>query len=217
MIINKFLLLIIGWLVIIFLISFITKRQFPKQKELTRKIIHIGVGPLIPLAWWIGISKEVAIIISFIITIILLINKKLNIITAIEEVERKSYGTIAYAISITILISFFWNDQITAIFAGVLVMAFGDGFAGLIGKKLKSKNWRILEQKKSFAGTVTMAIVTLIVLTCITLVIGEQFQIIKILTISFLAVSLEQISIWGIDNITVPIGVALSWILLMQN
>ena len=41
--------------------------------------------------------------------------------------------------------------------------------------------------------------------------IGRPFSSIDILTITSLAVALEQIGPLGIDNITVPVGVAFSW------
>ena len=46
------------WIIIILLIAFLCKRYFPKQEELSRKIIHIGIGPVILLAWLYDIPKN---------------------------------------------------------------------------------------------------------------------------------------------------------------
>ncbi len=208
---------IVSWLAIIFTIALIVKSQFTEQKELTRKIIHIGTGPLIPLAWWLEISKSLAAIIASIITIALLVNHRIRFISAIEDVPRKSYGTIAYGLSITLLILWLWPEHADAVSAGVLVMAFGDGFAGLIGKEVKSKNWAILGQKKSLAGTLTMALMSGITLISISYIIGLPFYPIKLFTIMLIAVVLEQISCWGIDNLTVPLGVAMGWIWIINS
>tara|TARA_Y100001968_G_scaffold219364_1_gene202117 strand:- start:2583 stop:3212 length:630 start_codon:yes stop_codon:yes gene_type:complete len=205
------------WLIIIFSIALISKNQFPNQKELTRKIIHIGTGPIIAFAWWLGISQIIAILIASIITICLFINYKINLVSDIENIRRKSYGTIYYGLSITLLIIFFWQAHPIAIIAGVLVMAFGDGFAGLVGQKVKSQSWKILGQRKSIAGTMTMFIVSGIVLMAISIITSQGLQPINILLIMSLAVLLEQISYWGIDNLTVPIGVALSWLSIMKT
>ena len=200
------------WLIIIFLIAFISKKIFPKKKELIRKIVHIGTGPIIPLAWWLNLSKESAIGLASIITILLVVNHRSRLLPAIEDVPRKSFGTIAYGLSITILIMLFWPEHASAVTAGVLVMAFGDGLAGLIGKEIKSQNWKIFGQQKSVAGTLTMGLIGAIVLFSINAITGQQLGVIHVFTISSLAVILEQISFWGIDNLTVPIGVALGWI-----
>ena len=203
---------VFGWLILVFVIALICKNQFPQKKELIRKIIHIGTGPIIPIAWWIGLSKDVALFIAIIITIGLILNYQFRLISAIEDIERKSYGTIAYGLSITLLILLFWPKYIEAITSGILVMSFGDGLAGIIGKEMKSKNWQILKQRKSIAGTTTMALTTLFIIFVMTLITGANIAPIEIIFIGFLATGLEQISIWGIDNLTVPIGVALSWI-----
>ena len=62
-----------------------------------------------------------------------------------------------------------------------------------------------------------MYLVTVLVLSSISLVTGINFEVVDILLISSLATILEQLSPLGIDNITVPIGVALSWQWLLLN
>ncbi len=208
----KSLLVIFGWIGLVLFASIILKKRFPANKELSRKVVHIGTGPIIPLAWWLEVSRELAIFCGILITIMLLINHRMRIINSIEDISRKSYGTIAYGISISILIILFWPSNNAAITSGILVMAFGDGFAGLIGRNFKSQNWNILGQQKSLAGTLTMTLVTCIVLVGIALTNGIPIDNLKIVLITCLAVGLEQISYMGIDNLTVPIGVSLGWI-----
>ena len=90
-------------------------------------------------------------------------------------------------------------------------MAFGDGLAGLIGRKVRSPNWLIWGQRKSIAGTLTMAVITLIILFTLSLLIDASFHPLRIFAVTGLAVGLEQLSRWGIDNLTVPMGVAVAW------
>ncbi len=201
----------IGWLSTILSLSVGLKKLFPQEKELGRKIVHMGTGPIIPLAWWLDIPSKIAIPAATVITIGLLINYQFRFIASIESIDRKSFGTIAYGLSITLLLIFFWPNNAAAITAGVLVMAFGDGLAGLIGRKIISPSWMILNQKKSMVGTFTMAIGTGIVLYSINQLSGINLSMLDIFIITSIAVILEQISPLGIDNITVPIGVALCW------
>lgn len=205
---------ILGWLSTIFLLASICKKKFSNNKELPRKIIHIGTGPIIPLALQLGISKSLAVSIASFITIGLVVNHQIRLLPAIEDIQRKSYGTIAYGLSITLLIIFFLPKNIPAITAGILVMAFGDGFAGLIGREVKSKTWSFLGQTKSVAGTGAMFLVGACVLITINFFTGQPLDTLNLLSIALFAVGLEQVSFWGIDNFTVPIGVALSWIWL---
>ncbi len=205
------LLILTSWIGFILFSAIVCKEYFPEKKELSRKIVHIGTGPIIPLAWWLDIARPLAIGFACCITIGLIVNYQLRLISAIEDIERKSLGTIAYGLSITFLIIIFWPQNAAAVTAGSLVMAFGDGFAGLIGKKFKSKNWQIFGQTKSMAGTCTMGVVTFMVLISINFIVDSQIIPVKLLTMICFAIILEQISFRGLDNLTVPIGMGLGW------
>ena len=195
------------WIIIILLIAFLCKRYFPKKEELSRKIIHIGTGPVILLAWLFDIPKNIAFLTALFITIALGVNYQYRLLPAIEEIERKSFGTIGYGISITLLLLLFWPQYASSVSIGVLSMAFGDGLAGLIGKSIKSRQWSVLGQSKSIAGTLTMGSIVAITTTIISAINHLDIQPVEIVVISLIATFLEQISPWGIDNITVPIGV----------
>ncbi len=198
---------IASWIIIVLLIAFLCKRYFPKKEELSRKIIHIGTGPVILLAWLFDVPKNIAFLSALLITIALGVNYQFRLLPAIEDIDRKSFGTIAYGISITLLLLLFWPLYALSISIGVLSMAFGDGLAGLIGKSIKSPKWLILGQTKSIAGTLTMGTVVAIVILIISYINNLDIQPLEIIVISLIATFLEQISPWGIDNLTVPIGV----------
>ena len=195
------------WITIVLIIASLCKKYFPKKEELSRKIIHIGTGPVILLASLFDIPKNIAFLSALFITLGLGINYQYRLLPAIEDVERKSFGTIAYGISITLLLALFWPRYESSISIGVLSMAFGDGLAGLIGRSINSPKWSVLGQSKSIAGTLTMGSVVAITTATISTINHLEIQSIEIIIISLIATFLEQISPWGIDNITVPIGV----------
>ena len=195
------------WIIIILLLAFLCKKYFPKKEELSRKIIHIGTGPVILLASLFDIPKNLAFFSALFITLGLGINYQYRLLPAIEDIERKSFGTIAYGISITLLLLLFWPRYESSISIGVLSMAFGDGLAGLIGRSINSPKWSVLGQSKSIAGTFTMGSVVAITTASISTINNLEIQSVEIIVISLIATFLEQISPWGIDNITVPIGV----------
>ena len=86
-------------------------------------------------------------------------------------------------------------------------MAFGDGLAGLVGRSINSPKWSILGQTKSIAGTLTMGSVVALTTSIISSTNNLGIQPLELIVISLIATFLEQISPWGIDNLTVPIGV----------
>ena len=207
---------ILLYLFSIFLISIFFKKYNNDSSEIVRKIIHIGIGPLIPIAQFLKIDQNYALIFTGIVSLMVLINYTYKLFPTIEDVERKSYGTIFYCLSLFILIWIFWDKDPYALVAGFFVMTFGDGLAGLIGKSFNSKSWIIFKQKKSFFGTMTMFLTSLMIVCLIGYSQENSFNL-TYFSIAFLATLLEQLSILGIDNFIVPISSALCFNFFITN
>jgi len=208
--------LILLYIFSIFLISIIYKKFTEDNKEALRKIIHIGMGPLIPIAQYLQIDQNSALTFTAIISILIFLNYSYKFFPSIEDVDRKSFGTLFYCISLFILIFFFWEKDPYALMAGFFIMTFGDGLAGLIGKNLKSKNWIFLKQKKSLFGTATMFLTSLLVVCSLAYIQKYNFNI-NLLMIAFIATTLEQFSVIGIDNFLVPIASAIYFNIFVTN
>jgi len=199
----------------IFLLSSIFQKN-EANNELKRKIIHIGIGPLIPIAQFLKIDQNSALFFTGIISLIVLINYKYNLIPTIEDIERKSYGTLFYCLSLFILIYLFWDRDPYSLINGFFIMTFGDGLAGLVGKSFNSKSWKFLKQKKSLFGTIIMFLTSLIVTSSIGYAQKNSFNL-NYFTIAFIATLLEQFSILGIDNFIVPISSSLFFNFFITN
>jgi len=208
--------LILLYIFSIFLISIIYKKFNEENKEALRKIIHIGMGPLIPIAQYLQIDQNSALTFTAIISLVILLNYLYQFFPSIEDVDRKSFGTLFYCISLFILIFLFWEKDPYALIAGFFIMTFGDGLAGLIGKNLKSKSWIFFKQKKSLFGTATMFLISLLVVCSLGYIQKYNFNI-NILMIAFIATTLEQFSVIGIDNFLVPIASAICFNIFVTN
>ena len=208
--------IILLYLFAIFLISLVFKKFNEDSKEVVRKIIHIGIGPLIPIALFLKIDQNSALIFTGIISLMVLINYTYKIFPTIEDIERKSYGTLFYCLSLFILIFLFWDKDPYSLITGFFIMTFGDGLAGLIGKNFDSKSWIFFKQKKSLFGTLTMFLTSLIIVCSIGYVQQNSLNL-NYFAIAFLATILEQFSILGIDNFIVPISSALLFNTFITN
>ena len=208
--------IVLLYLLSIFLISTVFKKFNEDGREIVRKIIHIGIGPLIPIAQFLKIDQNSALIFTGIVSLMVLINYTYKLFPTIEDVERKSYGTIFYCLSLFILIWLFWDTDPYALIAGFFIMTFGDGLAGLLGKSVNSKSWIIVKQKKSLFGTITMFLTSLIILCSLGYSQQNSFNL-NYFSIAFLATILEQFSIYGIDNFFVPIASALFFNFFITN
>ena len=207
---------ILFYLFSIFFISIVFKKYNEDSREIVRKIIHIGIGPLIPIAQFLKINQNSALIFTGIVSLMVFINYNYKLFPTIEDVERKSYGTLFYCLSLFILIYLFWDKDPYALISGFFIMTFGDGLAGLIGKSFNSKSWIFFKQKKSLYGTITMFLTSLIVVCSIGYSQQNSLNL-NYFTIAFIATLLEQFSVLGIDNFIVPISSALFFNFLIAS
>ncbi len=202
------------WLSLLAGLALLARRRWPGQSEWSRKVVHIGAGPVVLIAWGFGIDRLIAIPAAAIVTLLAALNHQLRVLPAIEDVDRHSYGTVAYGASITLLFLLWWPGRPEAVAAGVLVMAFGDGLAGLVGPAIPSPTWQVLGERRSLAGTAAMALTTLAVLFSLAAVCGATAPApIALVLIAALATGLEQVAWLGIDNLSVPLAVACLWAL----
>ena len=198
------------------MIALIVKRINKNNKELLRKLIHIGMGPLIPLALYLNINQTFALYFTGVISFLILLNYRYKLLPIIEDIDRKSFGTFFYSLSLFILIAIFWNNDPKSLIVGSFIMTFGDGFAGLVGRNFNSRNWLVFNQKKSLYGTLTMFFISLIIVNYF----GDRSNInsnINYFVIAITATILEQLSMIGIDNFIVPIISSISFNILVTQ
>ena len=207
--------LVAGWLTLLAVLAKVVQRHWPAQPEWSRKLVHIGSGPVVLIAWWCGIDRLVALPVAGLVTVMAALNHRLRLLPGIEDIDRHSYGTIAYGASITLLFGLLWPERAQAMAAGVLAMAFGDGLAGLVGPLVSSPRWRVFGQTRSLAGTAAMGISTAAVLFAIAALQPDTAPpALALVAIAAVATTLEQWATAGVDNLTVPLSVAGLWVWL---
>lgn len=201
-----------GWLTMLALVAVLVRRRWSVQLEWSRKVVHIGGGAVVPLAWVTGIDRWLALSAAALITLLAAFNHRQRLLPAIEDVGRDSFGTVAYGLSITVLLAWLWPERADAVCAGVLVMALGDGLAGLVGPLVPSPSWRVLGERRSLAGTSSMAVASLVVLLVLSLVrMPAAPEPLMLLVMVGTATALEQVAPLGVDNLSVPLAVAALW------
>lgn len=202
---------VVGWLIIVGGMAWVVQRHTVEKSELVRKIVHIGTGNVILLAWWLQIPAWIAIVASLLFSGLTLLSYYLPVLPGINSVGRKSLGTFFYAVSIGILVAWFWPLHLPQFAVlGILIMTWGDGMAALVGQHWGRHRYMLWGMQKSWEGSLTMCIISYSVSSLILL--SLQFNIWQIsmisISVAILATVLEAFSKLGIDNLTVPIGSA---------
>ncbi|MGB3641981.1 MAG: diacylglycerol/polyprenol kinase family protein [Rivularia sp. (in: cyanobacteria)] len=199
------------WVSLILLSAGGVKRFAKSDSEIIRKIVHIGTGNVILLAWWLDIPASIGIAASILASAFTLLSYRFPIFPGINSVGRKSLGTFFYSVSIGILVGWFWYlEQPFYAAIGILIMAWGDGLAALVGQRFGKHKYNVLGGQKSLEGSLTMTLVSFIIsILILQSVQGNNWQTWLIsIVVAFVATGLEAISILGIDNLTVPLGSA---------
>lgn len=199
-------------------VSSLMKKLNILSNEGSRKFIHIGVSN-----WWIIAmiffdNNISAAIVPGLFVIINYISYKKQIFSAMErDGSQKDLGTVYYALSLLILsLITFKNKELSYIGAlGILIMGYGDGFAAIIGKNFGKHKFKILNNDKSIEGSLTMFIFSFMVSIIILHIFNPVNVLLFSFILAFLSTILELLSPLGLDNLTVPLGSAMFFYIIM--
>ena len=184
------------------------------KPEYSRKEIHIMLGNFYFLALLYFTEWYFAFILPFTFIFVNYYLVKSKFIKLMERKDnqhnnskiQKGYGTVYYAISLTILIIYSWKINKPDIgLCPFLSMAFGDGLACIIGESIKSPYMIIFGGKKSLAGSLSMLFVSILLFGIYFWYYNIKLWIIKSIFIGICSMVLEAFSPYGTDNLTVPL------------
>jgi phytol kinase len=181
------------------------------QPEIVRKVVHIGTGNVILLAWLLQLPAWVGILSAIVAGIVTLVSYRLPILPGVNSVGRKSLGTFFYAVSIGMVSAVFWPLELPYYgVIGILIMAWGDGMAAIIGQRFGKHPYLILGNTKSWEGTLTMLGVSYAIVSIVLLSVhGNIWQTWVVgIPVAIAATAIESIAQWGLDNLTVPLSSA---------
>lgn len=197
--------------VIIFAILVVSEVVWKRVKvhpELARKFVHISAGTFVAfLPFWVSWGWVQLLAIGF--TGVNLANHKLHIFHAIGAVRRQSWGDVLFGVGV-LVVALFEPDQ--WIFAmSMLQVSLADGFAAVAGVTYGNKRGKyyLFTQPKSIIGSSAFVLMSFSVFALGITFSGyfvstvEMLPLIVILPL--LLVCVENLSVFGWDNITLPL------------
>jgi len=202
--------LVVAWLALVGGVSE-AARRLGYSPEITRKIVHIGAGQVILIAWWLVVPAWAGIAASVVFSGVALLSYRLPLLPGINGVGRQSWGTFFYAVSIGVLVAWFWPLAVPEYAViGILTMTWGDGLAALIGQRFGAHPYQVWGEKKSWEGSCGMLVVSYCV--CALVLLAVQGPVLATWLVAgvgaVIATILESASKYGIDNLSVPLGTA---------
>lgn len=191
-------------LFLILLITEALKRHDIIAGENSRKTIHIFSGFLLALLPVIASRREIfAVLFLFLVGIILFV-RVLHKFSAIDDVQRYTWGSILYPIGLMLVLVIF--DELVIFSFATLMLALADGFAAVIGHRYGKYHYHILGADKTFLGS----FVFFLIATTIFLVYANNYGTDATLTYIFIAsgalgLTIAEGSIGaGFDNLVIP-------------
>jgi phytol kinase len=186
--------------------------------EFSRTFTHILV-----MNWWFIASffiKDYWLAVSAPVFFVIFntLNVYYNWIPSINTKRRDSnMGPIFYALAVLLLTIATFHTPSFHIVGGIglLVMAYGDGFAALIGQKYGKHTYTIFKGHKTLEGSLTMFLVSMIVIATYQYLELGQASILHVLLLSVVATFVEAISPHGLDNLFIPILVSLLYFIMI--
>lgn len=215
------------------LMDFIASKKWISS-PLSRKIIHIGTGPIFVLCWPLFTndysSRFFAAVVPLLITIqfFLIGTGIIKDQASVDSMSRKGdrreilKGPLYYGIVFVLLTVLFWKDSLVGIIA-LMIMCGGDGMADIVGNYYKtnkiawSKNKTVGGSLAVFFGGWVLSVVITWIYLANGFVEGNLIALlIPITIISLISTLVESLPFKDIDNITVPLIAILLGIFLLH-
>ena len=175
--------------------------------EYTRKFVHVTVGTFVAF-WPLFLSRNQIVLLSGAFLAVLAITNYLRVFKAMRSVQRPTWGEAFFAMSVGILAYVAHGGWIYM--AALLHMSLADGLAAIIGIKFgKRMRYKVFGHPKSVIGTVTFLIISLAILNGYALFTPATFSL-WFLPLSLAVTVIENAGVRGLDNLLVPLLVAVS-------
>jgi len=197
-------------IVIVFVVLAINELWWRFKKptdEISRKTVHILVGCFVAfwpyyLSWTdielIGVAFFVGVYIS----------KQFKLFKAIHSVQRSTYGELFFAISV-FAVAFITHDKLVYATA-ILSMGLADGLAAIFGTYFGQRNrYKVFGITKSVVGSLIFFITVVALLANYRHHVLNPHEALAYVVLALIATALENVSIGGLDNLSVPLLIAL--------
>ncbi len=224
------LLLALGFLLLFSLAEWIYHTFKPKV-EYTRKMVHIGTG-LLTLLFPILLSNHwLVLLLCASFAGLLLVSLKYRLLKSINNIDRKSYGSISYPLSVYIsYLAYDWlkpnfaqlGNAYILFYLPILILAICDPIAALAGKRWPYGKYRVGADIKTAMGSAmffsSAFLISIILFSTMSSGLFDFFKLVLAsLLIAFVTTVTEAFSKKGLDNFFIPLSGILVLYFLMST
>jgi len=200
------------------------------ESRLSRKIIHIGTGPIFVLCWLmfpdIWYARYLAMLVPLLITVqftlvgLGIMKDDASVKSMSRTGDRREIlrGPLYYGIMFVLVTIFFWKENPIGIVA-LMMMCGGDGVADVIGRRFKSAKLPHSPEKSVagslgvfFGGWILSALVLLAYVYAGVFPAPVSAYLLPLTVVAVVGMLVESLPFKDIDNITVTLAsVIVGW------
>jgi phytol kinase len=195
------------------------------DSAVSRKIIHIGTGPIYVLCWllfnthtearWLAASVPLLITLQFLLVGTGLLKDQVAIKAMSRSGNRREIlrGPLMYGIVFVVLTLVFWRNSPLGITA-LMILCAGDGLADMIGSRVKNPSHLPWSPRKSWLGSLAMFLGGWLVSTLALWIFSASGYIILEIShlifgsamVALICALVESLPFSDIDNLSVPLA-----------
>jgi len=186
------------------------RRGLGVPADVTRKLFHMGVGLWALAAALLFDDGSQAAMPFLVLAGVMYLSFRFEIFEAVED-DGASLGSVLLPLSCAMLLLWFWGDRVYVAVAGVFAASFGDTTAALVGRRMGTRKYRTLGHPRSMEGTLSLFLASGLTMSPVLAILGGLgwHQAIAFALIgATVAAAVETVSVYGTDNLTVPIATA---------
>lgn len=190
------------------LITELLWRRHTIHIETSRKIIHISTG-LIVAFWPFYLDWTTIQLTTLLLLATIFISYRFNIFKSIHSIERLTIGEILYPLGIGLCALLQPAPWVFTI--AILHLTLADGLAAIVGIKYgKRTSYTLISHGKSVVGSLTFFVTSFTILVTASFMVSENALPLMYIWFLWAALTLtliENVSWYGLDDITVPLSV----------
>lgn len=181
-------------------------RRRVTHSEFSRKFVHITVGSFVAF-WPFFLSWGQIRFLSLSFFVVVGVSKYFHLFRAIHSVQRPTMGELYFALAVGLTTFITHNEWVYM--ASLLQMSLADGFAAVVGVRFGRHPYLMFSHRKTVIGTLTFFVVSVAILTAYVSLSGVHLGTLFIAGSAALATAIENFGVGGLDNLLVPLVIAL--------
>jgi phytol kinase len=188
------------------------RRRRAASPEVTRKLVHALSGLVAATFPWLFASAWSVLVLTASFAALIGTTRRLGLLGSVHGVSRRTEGGLYYPAGVLLLFVLAAHRP-EAYVPAMLVLAFADPAAALVGGPYGRNRYRVFGERRSVEGSLAFAACAL---PCVFLPLGllTSLPVLSLLLwslhVTLLATVLEALAPRGSDNLAIPVGSGLA-------